>query len=312
MTRKSSTLRASGFTIVELLVVIIVIAILATLTIVSYSAVTNNAKKQSAKTDAQTAATVLNKYKAEHGAFPADMATLGTVNNVKSTFQYSYNNTTDTFCLTASVTGASAYVTSSNTEAKDGGCPGHGVNGQTPITNLAYNPSSEASNAGVSGYFSSPVSRVSGGAVDRTWSFSTTTNSTTNTQGLIHTVTTSAKQNQAYTCSMSFKGTPGAIISFGGRPATAADGYINENLGAQSVTLSSSWQRLNITFTTPATTGILRVQYRLTVAASGVTIQSDALICTEGSTVYQYADGETANWAWTGTPDASTSTGPAL
>ncbi|PPG44387.1 type II secretion system protein [Rathayibacter sp. AY2B5] len=49
----------SGFTIVELLIVIVVIAILAAITIVGYNGITKQAVEASMKSDLQTAATAL-------------------------------------------------------------------------------------------------------------------------------------------------------------------------------------------------------------------------------------------------------------
>lgn len=305
-----------GFTIVELLVVIVVIGILATITIVSYSSITNNAKKQATASDAMTVASALNKYKADKGVYPPDIDTLksaGYLNaGTQSTFQYRYTAATNSFCVTASVNGASSFVQSGTTAAKQGGCPGDGVNGQAPITNLATNPSAEAGTSGVMGYWSSPVGRTTGGAVSGSYIFTTTTNSTANGQGLIHTITTSAKPNQAYSCSLSLRSTPNATVNVSGRPATASDGYISEGLGGKNVALTSSWQTVVLSFTTPANTGILRIQYRLTSALSGITLQSDAIMCTEGSTNYTFADGDSPNWLWNGAQDASSSTGPAL
>lgn len=311
MTYNRSLKANKGFTIVELLVVVVVIGILAAITVVSYTAVTNSAKKQTVKTDALTIASQLNKYKADKGSYPTTLADLPSSSGINSTFQYHYDATTGSFCLTASVKGASAYVRSGSSLTTEGGCPGDGLNGDSPITNLASNPSAEANITGVTGYNAAVAGRTSGGAMSGTYTFSTTTDSAVNPQGLIHTITTTAKPNQAYTCSISLKGSGGAV-AFSGRPATAADGYISESLGSKTITLTSTWQRVSITFTTPATTGILRVQYRLITAASGTTIQSDALICTEGSTDYQFADGSSTNWIWNGTAHLSSSTGPAL
>lgn len=303
-----------GFTIVELLIVIVVIGIIAGITIISYSAVTNNAKKQTAKTDAQTAAGVLTKYKSENGAYPANLSDAGEIKSVQSTYQYTYNSTADTYCLTASVSGASAHLESGNSKAEDGGCAGHGVNGQAAVVNLAYNPSGETNYNGVSGYWSSPVSaRASiANAVRGSYQFQTITNSSTNVQGLINEVTTSAKPNQVYRCSISLRGTAGSVVNFSGRFSTSTSAYISEGAGSQNVTLSASWQRVSISFTSPATTGILYVQYRLNTAASGITIQSDALMCTEGSSTYNYGDGTSAGWAWSSTAHGSASSGPAL
>ena len=92
----------NGFTIVELLVVIIVIGILVTIAVVSYSVITENAKKQSVATDAQTMASNLAKYKSEHGAYPSNLASLTDAPQTNTTYQYAYNGTAGTYCLTAS------------------------------------------------------------------------------------------------------------------------------------------------------------------------------------------------------------------
>lgn len=65
-----------GFTIVELLIVIVVIGILATITIVAYNNVTDRARTSSAQAAAKT---VINKaavYQAEEGSYPVSLDTL--------------------------------------------------------------------------------------------------------------------------------------------------------------------------------------------------------------------------------------------
>lgn len=116
-----------GFTVVELLVVIVVISILTAITVVSYTVITDRAKLQTAKTDAQTIATRLNKTKADTGSFPTTQAsfnTLGITQSTQSTFTYVYNSTAGTYCVTATnATKYKAYVTSVNLEAVEGTCP---------------------------------------------------------------------------------------------------------------------------------------------------------------------------------------------
>ncbi|HRQ86884.1 MAG TPA: prepilin-type N-terminal cleavage/methylation domain-containing protein [Candidatus Saccharibacteria bacterium] len=59
-----------GFTIVELLIVIVVIGILATITIVAYNNVTDRAKTSSAQAAAKTVANKAAVYQAEIGSYP--------------------------------------------------------------------------------------------------------------------------------------------------------------------------------------------------------------------------------------------------
>lgn len=59
-----------GFTIVELLIVIVVIAILAAIVIVAYNGVQNRAKTSAAQSTAQTVQQKLEAYNAENGSYP--------------------------------------------------------------------------------------------------------------------------------------------------------------------------------------------------------------------------------------------------
>jgi prepilin-type N-terminal cleavage/methylation domain-containing protein len=62
---------SKGFTIVELLVVIVVIGILASITIIAYSGITQRATAAALQSDLKQAATTLELYKAEHDEYPS-------------------------------------------------------------------------------------------------------------------------------------------------------------------------------------------------------------------------------------------------
>lgn len=124
--------REEGFTIVELLVVIIVIAILATITIISYSAVTNNAKKQTVTSDAQTIATLLNKYKTKNGAYPASLDSVTDKPAAKSTFVYTYNAASGLFCVTATLSTFTVRMVSGSLQPQDGACTAADIAGPPP------------------------------------------------------------------------------------------------------------------------------------------------------------------------------------
>lgn len=68
----------SGFTIVELLVVIVVIGILASITIVAYSGVTARANKSAMQASAANLAKKIEAYNAEKGEYP-QYNTIGTI-----------------------------------------------------------------------------------------------------------------------------------------------------------------------------------------------------------------------------------------
>ena len=70
----------SGFTIVELLIVIVVIGILAAITIVAYSGIQQRAKDASIRADFANAAKKLEIYNADNGTYPTSWpqaATMG-------------------------------------------------------------------------------------------------------------------------------------------------------------------------------------------------------------------------------------------
>ncbi len=72
--------KQTGFTIVELLIVIVVIGILAAITIVAYNGIQNRANDTAIQSDLQNISKKLELYKADNGVYPAgatQLATLG-------------------------------------------------------------------------------------------------------------------------------------------------------------------------------------------------------------------------------------------
>ena len=66
----------SGFTIVELLIVIVVIGSLAAITIVAYRGITNRAKVTKAQANAESVQKVAETINADTGAYPANIAAI--------------------------------------------------------------------------------------------------------------------------------------------------------------------------------------------------------------------------------------------
>ena len=87
-----------GFTIVELLVVIVVIGILASITIVSYNGVTSRANTSSAQSSAQGVAQKVEVYNVETGGYPYAISSL----TADSTKTYYISPTNFSFTLTTS------------------------------------------------------------------------------------------------------------------------------------------------------------------------------------------------------------------
>src|SRR5690554_2617129 len=86
----------SGFTIVELLIVIVVIGILAAITIVAFNGVSTQARETVLKSDLKNSATKLQLAEKETGFYPAEGS-----EDLKSSegIILSYSSSGSTFCL---------------------------------------------------------------------------------------------------------------------------------------------------------------------------------------------------------------------
>lgn len=120
-----------GFTIVELLIVIVVIAILAAITVVAYTGIQRSATASAVQSSLSQAAKKAMTYALKNGnQYPDTLAEVGITDSDSVTYQYS-NDTSITpgrFAITA--TGnydISYYVSSSNNAPKEGIAPGHNL-----------------------------------------------------------------------------------------------------------------------------------------------------------------------------------------
>lgn len=113
-----------GFTIVELLIVIVVIAVLSAITVVSYVSVSQRAKEVAVQADAKEAANQAVIAQATEGRYPNDGS--GFTSGGGTTYEYSVNNTTTppTFCVTATNGDISFFIDQTGI-VNEGLCPGH-------------------------------------------------------------------------------------------------------------------------------------------------------------------------------------------
>jgi Tfp pilus assembly protein PilE len=118
----------SAFTIVELLIVITVIAILATVTIVAYNGIQDNAHKTTLMSDLDNAVSILELSLKQNGSYPASTSVADNGNplpaSTGTTYQYKVDNTTPTkiFCLTAT-NGSLSYNINQEGTPSAGICP---------------------------------------------------------------------------------------------------------------------------------------------------------------------------------------------
>lgn len=317
-----------GFTIVELLIVVVVIAILAAITIVAYNGIQNRAKASATQSAASQAAKKILSYAVDNAeSYPdasgtngiSNLTSLGIANSGATTYQYSANNSSSprTFCITATTQNISYYQNNSTaTKPTLGACPGHGVNGVAAITNLILNPSLEGNNANFwSGANGSTVVPDNARAQSGTYSARITMPiaNANNVGSAVYNVaslglTDRIQPNTTYAVSAYVyvpTGSPDVYISIQGTGATG----LSTNT---PVTVKDSWTRVSRTFTTAASGNVVIYLLNVTSTTASVQFWADAVQLVEGSAIPTYADGNSAGWAWNGTANNATSSGPPL
>lgn len=323
---------STGFTIVELLIVVVVIAILAAITIVAYNGITNSANEAAAKSAVSTAQKKIATWQVlNDNAIPTSLDQVGLTGDSAKNLQFTSTGTG--FCVTATQNNKAAYsgvnysvngsAAINQPSAVAGSCPGHSAtSGSGPIIrNLATNPSFETDTNGW-GTSSSNMTRSTGVWADSgSYSLRAGNSGTTNTGDVrisssASTLPYGMQAGKTYTISArlnmpvaptgaGFTRGPGVLtwIStngsqwtevFGQKPPAAAGTYTVTN----TVTLPSD------------ATGVL-IGLGAASSTAGQYFYYDSFMVVEGSTAYTYGDGASTNWAWLGTPHASASTGPA-
>lgn len=317
-----------AFTIVELLIVIVVIAILAAITIVAFNGVQDRARSSAAASSSTQAAKKVKVWQVERegqspncseffemvtGRPAAEAPTSTCAFDHKDTnYQYTPSSTVaGGYCVTTTV-GNRSYKVSEATAPTTGGCGGHGQGGVAAITNLAVNPSVETNTTGISGYSgASGISRDTSQAYKGNASWSRTATAATGNWGVII-LLEGGKPNTNYTCSTYVRSSVNMSMTFAGRAQTTGGAYIGEAYGATSITANTSWQRVEVNFTSPSNADQNVLFQGRTNGAINGTMWIDATMCTEGTTSYNYADGTSPDWIWNGANHNSSSTGPPL
>lgn len=136
-------LLSHGFTIIELLVVIVVIGILAAITIVSYTGISQKAIVASLTSDLDNAAKQLKLDQAINSEYPANLSIANDSKGIPASpgtdYQYSVDNTTipQSFCITATK-GSISYKITNDSAPMPGFCLEYNM-----VINLdAHNPAS--------------------------------------------------------------------------------------------------------------------------------------------------------------------------
>jgi len=304
--------RSRGFTIVELLIVIVVIGILAGITIVAYNGVQNRAKTSAAQSAVSQAAKKAAAHAVQNNdQYPATLALAGVSDSNNTSYQYSYDNAAKTYCITATTSNISYYQNNTTqTTPKEGGCPGHNQNGTLAIVNYVLNPGFETNTtywtnagSGVTGIARSTTQFHSGTASLQASASGTLANQGAFTNGQSH-----IEPNLTYTASAWVKGEAGKLFRIELGEVTSGGALVGGRASSASIAATGSWQRLSVSKSMGATADRADIVIRNSDAVAHV-IYIDDVLLSEGSTLYNYADGSFPNWAWLGDPYASISQG---
>jgi len=307
MTKVAKSINTSkAFTIVELLIVIVVIGILAAITIVAYNGIQNRAKIAGLQHDLNQASKSIENAKtvSSSSTYPADQA--GAVAaGMNSGITYTYNSATATFCATKTDGGQTMIVSANNkTPRVASGCT---------LTNLITNPSAETDIAIWARGSNNPVpSRVNTYANSGSWSMQSTHTSGTSAGFAYAAIPINGLTiGQPYTVSFSARsvsGTPSLtpVIQNG----SVGGAYPATYTPWQTITPSTTWTRYTLSWTADATSAYLTIDYN--GPGTGESFVVDSVMATVGPNAATYYDGSSTGWAWSGTTNLSTSTGPAF
>ncbi len=298
--------RRRGFTIVELLIVVVVIAILAAITIVAYNGITNRSKAAAALTAAEQAAKKVMTYAVTNSdQYPTALTDAG-VTDGSASYQYRVDNSANprTFCVTATTQNVSYWVSSASQTPNAGACAGHAAPGQTLATNLNTNPSAEANDVNFGGVNGATSNRQTGAAIFGSFGIRVTTPSggaadSGAAMGVFNVTT-----GQTITYSVSVRAITAGTFRLSLQGAAAGG-----NLTTTITLAANEVGRISSTLTPPAT-GVVQ-PYLLRTGTAIATFDVDGVMIASGSGNATFADGSTPGWAWNGTPNNSTSTGPA-
>jgi general secretion pathway protein G len=154
----------SGFTIVELLVVIVVIAILAAITVVAYNGVQNRAQASALQADLSNAKKKIVLYAVDQGQYPSTLT--GLVNSDLTVSKSAYDTTGNNYYYCYSVT-SKEFAMSARTAGNKTAYLITSTSGVQPAAGSSANTTCQA--IGLPGYTDPNAFSVGGYSTDSGW-----------------------------------------------------------------------------------------------------------------------------------------------
>jgi len=300
--------KQSGFTIVELLIVVVVIAILAAITIVAYNGIQNRAKNSAVQSATSQIAKKISLWQVDNAdQAPPDLATAGVTSTAGSDYEYTPNGTN--WCVTVTSSSVSYYASDVSKNPKVGGCAGHAQNGTAAITNFIPNTSLETDTALVSSIGSPSarlVERINGVSAFRGDYVLRVTWTAGGAMGGYGAFTADSLPVGDYVGSMWVRSNAAMQL----RPYLEGTASKTAIVTPTNITtVPGVWTRITYTLTVTAPGTIKMCWLGQSTAAAGNYVDMDAIMLTSSTTLYNFADGNSSNWSWNGTQNASTSKG---
>ena len=322
--------KRQGFTIVELLVVIVVIAVLAAITIVAFNGIQKRAQTSSVSSSLSNATKKIKLYQVDNGNYPSALADAGVTDGATT---YQYSGTATTYCITGTQGSTSLFVSDTQSTPTAGGCAGHGQGGVSAITNIVINPmgtsyssstlfalnSTRWFGSGGSGVYSSSqtgATPVGSTYARKTWSVAPV--STSGDTGFDLTGYLSVSAGEVYTLSAYLRPSISKQAQVGLYRRDAVGTALSREYLYNQVIPANTWTRISATYTIPTGTATIHAVFDIGGSLSGGaaawsvgdTLDITGMMITQDSTLHAYADGSSPSWVWNGAAHASTSTGP--
>lgn len=292
--------RSTGFTIVELLIVIVVIAILAAITIVAYTGIQNRADESALQSNAsQAGKKILAVSPQNNDLLPTESTFESATGLSTNTYRYVVSSDQKNFCVSTAKANSSPLLAMAFTSivgsTQKGLC----------VRNLITNPSFEQNTSGWSfaGDRGAPTpQRIANGHIG-TWSMSVQKDAPVG----------SAQMNNV------FPGLPSQVYSIGfwawtdTGTCSANVQFARNNNGfsaftARNLNLTTTPEYFTLTGESPSDTTEIRL--RLTVCSNSNVTYYDGFIVTTQPSITSFGDGSQPGWVWEGAPNNSTSFGP--